>query len=441
MRRLWKTALVSGAATIAGLGMLSPAVSAAAADTSSVTTVAPTDDTFSSPDAPQLVSGTSTKLAAASGTGKVAYLRFAVSGIPAGATISAASLHVTRLGGHLIPPSVAYRTATSTWSETTLTAANAPGVGAVLSASTTADLGISAAFDVKAVVAGNGVVSIALRTRDAGTVLRLQSSESTTGAPSLSVTWKPAPIVAGTLFGSSINNTSDVARLGSSTMFKHPVYVGRVFFSGAPPAKWSDSALLASLPAGSAAVVSWKSGSPAQVQAFLASRPAGMKVWASWYHEPEDNFTTAAAQASYRATWATYGPAIRRANAVPTLILMRYTLQASSGRNWHNYYSAGSVDSISWDAYNPGMKHHPATYIDPPSLIAPIVRVANETHLQWGLAESGSPIADTSAGRAAWTLKLATALRSSGAKFACWWDVAAIGFPNALDSAAAGSWH
>ncbi|MDP9240907.1 MAG: hypothetical protein M3O55_09765, partial [Actinomycetota bacterium] len=111
---------------MAGLGIISPAVSASAAATSTITRVVPTDDSFSSPDAPQLVSGSSSKLAAESGTGKVAYLRFVVAGLPVGATVTGASLHLTRLGGHMIPPSVAYRTSTSNWSETTLTAANAP---------------------------------------------------------------------------------------------------------------------------------------------------------------------------------------------------------------------------------------------------------------------------------------------------------------------------
>ncbi|MEP6651182.1 MAG: DNRLRE domain-containing protein [Lapillicoccus sp.] len=403
----------------------------------------PTDDSFSSPDAPRLVSGAVSKLAAEPGPGKVAYLRFVVAGLPAGATVTGASLHLTRLGGHMIPPSVAYRTSTTAWSESTLTAANAPGLGATMGTTTTANGGITADVDVKAAVLGNGAVSIALRARDAGTVLRVESSESATptSVPFLSVTWTPGVVSTGTLFGSSLNDSADVARLSSSTMFRHPVYVGRVFFPGAPPARWSDSAELRSLAPGSAAVVSWKSGSPAQVQAFLASKPGGMKVWASWYHEPEDNFTTAASMASYRSTWATYGPAIRAGGAIPTLILMRYSLNRSSGRDWRNYYPAGSVDSISWDAYNPGAKKTPGTYIDPADLIAPIVSVSSQTGLPWGLAEAGSPIVGSSAARAAWVVKLAAALRSNGAKFATWWDVNAGTFPNALDSAAAGAWH
>ncbi|PZS33619.1 MAG: hypothetical protein DLM59_06130 [Pseudonocardiales bacterium] len=422
--------------------MLLPAQVAGAASTQKVTVVGPTDDAYTTPTSPLLNTGTSLKLSAESGAGKVAYLRFTVSGIPAGATINAAKLHTHRLDGHLTPALNAYRVSSTTWSETSLTSKNAPALGTLIAGSTTVDGGVTTDVNLTPVVHGNGVVSVALRARDAGTIARLHSKDGTVDAPTLSVTWTPAAVVVPTaLFGSSINDNSDVARLGSVSMFNHPVYVARVFFTGAPPARWSDSALLTSLPAGSAAVVSWKSGTPAQVQAFLASKPVGMKVWASWYHEPEDNFTTAAAQASYRATWATYAGAIRAGGAVPTLILMRYTLNTNSGRNWHNYYPAGSVDSISWDAYNPGTKNNPPTYIDPANLIAPILTVANETHLPWGLAESGSPILDSSANRAAWALKLAVALRAGGAKFACWWDVSVTSFPNALDAAAAGSWH
>lgn len=79
----------------------------------------------------------------------------------------------------------------------------------------------------------------------------------------------------------------------------------RVFLNSTPTA-WSKSALLATIPDNGTVAVSFDSGNPgtpAQIQAFLSGRPAGMTCYASYFHEPEDNFTTATQKAAYLASW------------------------------------------------------------------------------------------------------------------------------------------
>lgn len=80
---------------------------------------------------------------------------------------------------------------------------------------------------------------------------------------------------------------------------------------------------------------------------------------------------------------------------------MRYSLNNSSGRDWHNYYAAGSVDSISRDAYTPGIKNSPATYIDPASLIGPIVTVAKATGRANGVSGRNRHLCDRGLARVA----------------------------------------
>ncbi len=244
----------------------------------------------------------------------------------------------------------------------------------------------------------------------------------------------------GTKYGASVNDDADWQRL--SGMLGRNMCAARIFYSHALAV--SGDPKVASLPTNATVVFSWKDTMTASaVTSALNSRPAGMVCYAAYYHEPEDNFTTAAQQTAYRASWATYGPAIGAAGCTPILILMRYTLSSASGRNWHAWSNPGAYDVNGWDAYNPAWNDNPSGYIDPAKLLGPIQRVAAETGKPFALTETGSPIAvmSTSAARAAWVSQLAPALQNAGAKLALWWDVANSSFDNAMDQAAADNWN
>ena len=257
----------------------------------------------------------------------------------------------------------------------------------------------------------------------------------TAGGSAQAATVAPAPVQAGAVsqqagpasgtwrFGASLNDANDAARL--SAMMGRPLTSGRVYFPGAPPTKWSDSSILLSVPSNGIVTVSFKAGDPAQVGAFLAGHPATQKCYASYYPEPEDNFPTAAGKAGYQAAWARYAPEIRKAGCVPTAVLMAWSLNPNSGRDWHDWYPKGNVDVLAWDMYN--TQASKGLYAAPADMFKRVFEVRTETGLPVGVPEVGSTLAvgTTPAARAAWAHSFAVYARTNGVLFADWWDSAA----------------
>lgn len=209
--------------------------------------------------------------------------------------------------------------------------------------------------------------------------------------------------------------------------------VARVFSPGPPPARWDADPVLAALGSGSAVVYSFKADAvavaagelDARLTGFLASRPAGLTVWVAYFHEPEDEVargTFTAAQ--FVAATAHLAPVIRAAGGIPTTILMEYTLQQESGRDWHDFYTP-AVDVLGWDAYNSGHKRSVPTYKAPKDFVDPVLAVAKETGKPFGWAEFGSPCISSDpdcTGRAAWLSGVTGAFRDAGAQFATYWN-------------------
>ena len=110
------------------------------------------------------------------------------------------------------------------------------------------------------------------------------------------------------------------------------------------------------------------------------------------------------------------------AGAVPTTILMHYSLQPESGRDWHDYYTP-AVDALGWDAYNsprgPNPVYRPAAdYVDP------VLAVARETGKPFGWAEFGSPCLPSDpdcSGRAQWLASVGKAFRDTG-QYTLYWN-------------------
>jgi hypothetical protein len=244
-----------------------------------------------------------------------------------------------------------------------------------------------------------------------------------------------------TLFGPSLEQPADLAKWRTAKATAPPVV--RVFFGGTFPARWRDSPLLSAVPATTAVVLSFKTGTAAALTAFLESRPAGQKVYVSYWHEPEDDIAKGRfTAAEYRHAWQAYGPAIRAAGCTPTLILMQYTTSAGSGRDWHDYYPGAAVDVIAWDGYNPARKNRPPGYTDYETKVIPrFEAIAAETGKRWGMAEFGSPIVGTDARRVAWVKRVHRSLVKHRALWACWWDMDNPGFDNRASSAVVTAWR
>lgn len=96
----------------------------------------------------------------------------------------------------------------------------------------------------------------------------------------------------------------------------------------------------------------------AKVQTLLDSIPAGHRTILTIWHEPEDNFTTSAQQATYRAAWQRFADLVH-ASARPELttswVMMSYSWWGMSGRDPMNWYPGDAyVDSVGIDTYNEG---------------------------------------------------------------------------------------
>jgi hypothetical protein len=159
-------------------------------------------DSYVSSTAPAKNYGTSTRLTASagSGTARIVYLKIDVS---AGAwqqveSGQAARLTLTRDLHHLSGAIVAHSVAGTSWSENTLTWANRPTVGPVISTEGLTGASSSAVLDISKAITGSGVTTVALTTQ--GTAIqRFSSRESTAGAPAVALSGRvvtaPVPTV------------------------------------------------------------------------------------------------------------------------------------------------------------------------------------------------------------------------------------------------------
>ena len=284
-------------------------------------------------------------------------------------------------------------------------------------------------------------LGVTLTALSMATVGLLAQPAGAASAPVAPLTTVSPPAVSPTSpYGASINSLDDVDRL--TTLLGRPLSSVRVFMTGVPTS-WSQYPLLMTIPVNATVALSFQNGSAAALKSFLLTRPSGTKCYVTYWHEPEDNFTTATQKAQYRASWDGYAPAIRDAGCIPTLILMKWTLNPKSGTDWHDWFPAGDVDVFAFDAYNTRAKI--GGYGIPANYLAPILAASTETGLPWALTELGSdiPAGTSPAERAAWAHGVAVAAAAdSRFLFADWWDVLSnTGRDYTLDSAAALAWN
>jgi hypothetical protein len=254
----------------------------------------------------------------------------------------------------------------------------------------------------------------------------------------------PADAAPRTLFGVSVAGVS--GETAAQTVARTRAQFGSLpvarIFDDMPPDSWSANPRLAALGTGSSVVYSVKGGDigavaagslDARMSAFLRSKPGGVTVYVALHHEPEDDVaqgTFTAAQ--FVAATARLAPVIRSAGGVPTTILMAYTAQPGSGRNWRDYYTP-AVDVLAWDAYNTAATAKVPGYRDLDSMVAAVAAVARETGKPFGWAELGSPCIASDpncTGRAAWLTAVGGAMSRAGASFVTYWNRSALSGPS-----------
>lgn len=174
----------------------------------------------------------------------------------------------------------------------------------------------------------------------------------------------PAAASAAALFGSSISKEpageSWPAAIARHDAMFGPLKVLRIFFPGAPE-PWTAPALDHGRPV----VVSFKllprdvlAGTyDAAMRAWFAAAPRDRSVWWVYWHEPEDDIQAGRfSAAEYRAAFARLDALADRASNPmlrTTQVLMDWTLDARSGRDWRTFYpGAGVIDVQAWDQYH-----------------------------------------------------------------------------------------
>jgi len=94
------------------------------------------------------------------------------------------------------------------------------------------------------------------------------------------------------------------------------------------------------------------------IRAFLKTIPAGHETILTIWHEPEDNFVTAAEKATYRAGWQRFSRLVRetdRPELTLSWVMMAWSWVSHSGRQPEDWWPGdGVVDDIGIDTYNEG---------------------------------------------------------------------------------------
>jgi hypothetical protein len=225
--------------------------------------------------------------------------------------------------------------------------------------------------------------------------------------------------------------------------------VVRVFYPGLPSA-WPGRAG----EVGGPVVVSFKA-SPNEVnsgkddaffRAWFASAPRDRDVWWTLWHEPEDDVAAGRFSA---VAWRT---AFRRLAALAdeagnprlhnTVILMCWTVDPRSGRSLADFFpGTDAVDTIGWDCYS--HPSDPRTYADPASMYGDAIRASRAAGVSWGIAETGSRLAEGDDGskRAAWLRQVADYLTGQGASFVTYFDSVVGGEFRLLDEPSQQAWR
>ena len=466
---------------VAGVSVVVAAGATDTADAPSTLAVRAVEDTYVYREYPNVVRGAEDKLTASnrSSLHTRAYLKFSVTGVPDGATVGSARL---RLSSNRSQPGLLelHEVASTSWLAATTTMSNAPAVGETVAVARPAPQQKSVQFDLSGVVTGNGVYSFAMVAPLPDTASAVFSSEHGSDGPTLVLDWgsgaapapsapAPSPSTSGqplpslspinpvpgssstpapTLSGS----TSAPAAPSGSTLFGSSLWVGdgsttaealtrtenkfgdldiiRTYYSDMPR-NWPGSAGVSGGPVN----VSFKADPRTVVTGSLDSAllswfktaPSDRTVWWTYYHEPEDDIERGAfTAAQYRAAWQHVSAVADRAgrsNLRSTLILMCYSLNSYSGRNWKDYYAGdAAIDVLGWDCYNRGISK--GQYFSAAQVLGPVVTAARSAGKPWAVGELGSKLiaGDSGTGRAAWLRDIASYSRQNGAQFIAYFD-------------------
>jgi hypothetical protein len=253
------------------------------------------------------------------------------------------------------------------------------------------------------------------------------------------------------MFGATVwtGGLTQAQALTAATTRYGKLEVVRVFYPGLPPA-WPGAAGTS----GGPVVVSFKaaprdvlSGSlDGRLSDWFATAPRDRQIIWTYFHEPEDDIANGAfSAADYRAAWAHLRQLANKANnpqLKSSLILMGWSLNKASGRNWKDYYpGSGVIDILGWDTYN--MAASKGQYGSADAILGPVANASKAEGKPWGIGELGSKLVagDGGSGRAAWLRAMGAYARANGAVYVTYFDAPVGGEFRLLDAPSQQAWR
>ncbi len=363
---------------------------------------------------------TDLKVGATASVTQSTYLKFQVSGIPAGATNVKATLklYANTTSTDAIEAHLAKST---TWSESTLVLSNAPGEQTtVLSKVAGTTAGQWSSFDVTSGVPGNGTFSFVLSVPSGAVVAFASKEAGATTAPSLTVTYA-LPTVASTLFGAGYNPHTDAYFTTLSSAFGGMKAV-REYDNGSGVTPFLKTYQAQDVAHGVASSFSFKyqpseviaGQHDADLKSFFQGIQDNHPVYYTYWHEPDDELykTHSFTPTDYRNAWAHIrkiadGVKATRPNLkiFATLIIMEYSMtpKVAPSRPLTGpdgmYPGDDVIDVFGVDAYNSGADQGQVVNVS--DQFGRVIDFAQLHKKPWAIGEIGScPVVGNPQGRA-----------------------------------------
>lgn len=383
-KRIGTALLISALASFGVVaGVVAPASAAPAPDL----VINAAADAYTAEAAPTVAEGTADPMNCFvnddAGTAKRCLLRFDVTGLGVGDTVTGIELRIVDKGNATGSKPVNVATINSGgWGEADVTWATQPTTDFFVGTQSSHVFGQDSVFNLPtSLIQSDGSYAYALYSdpNSYSTGMNFHSKENTSGKlpPRLVLhvdhTDPPAPRPeSGMSMDQQVNGGGSGQTWNQARAFYDSTYgdsthkpIQRSFITGMPSAgNWGNV-----VPTDRSAVVSFKTTDFAgviagnydtQLTAFFQATPAastGNNYYWTFFHEMEDNVLTATQKSQYIQA-AQHIVTLQRLvanqdNLIPTMIYSDFTLAASSGRNWLDWYWGDSfVKVVAWDEYN-----------------------------------------------------------------------------------------
>lgn len=183
-----------------------------------------------------------------------------------------------------------------------------------------------------------------------------------------------------------------------------------------------------------------------RLSTWFRQAPTHRDTYWIYFHEPENDVAQGSfTPEQFREAWqhiAELAVDQHNPNLHATMVLMCYTANPASGRDWRAYVpSAALLEVLAWDCYNHQARD--GGYADPAAMLHRAVDASRSAGADWGVAELGSRLApgDDGSERATWLTTVGDYARREGARFVTYFDSTVGGDFRLSDPASIAAWR